>query len=180
MGQTTEELTTGIAGAREDLSRDFEALSERMSPGRVMERRRQALRSRMGSMRERIMGSSEDDATATAQGAAQTVQQRAEGNPLAAGLIAFGAGVLVSSVIPSSEKEAQAAQRMVETAKDRGQPFMEEAKSTGQEMGQEFKDHATQAAQEVKTSAQESAQQVKEEGRSSGEAVRDDAQSRMQ
>lgn len=178
MGQTTEELTTGIAGTREDLSRNFEALGERMSPGRVMERRRQALRGRIGSMRERIMGSSED-ATGTAQEAEQTVRHRAEGNPLAAGLIAFGTGVLISSVIPSSEKESQAAQRVVETAKERGQPFVEEAKSVGQEMGQELKEQATEAAQEVKSSAQESAQQVKEEGRSSGEAVRDDAQSRM-
>jgi polyhydroxyalkanoate synthesis regulator phasin len=121
-----------------------------------------------------------DSATSTAADAARSVQQRAEGNPLAAGLIAFGAGALIASLIPASEKESQAAQKLVETAKEQGQPIVEEAKSVGQEMGQELKDRAAEAGQEVKASAQESMEHVKQEGQSSAQDVKDDTRARMQ
>ena len=201
MGQRSEEqLTSDIEGTREDLSRNLDALNEKVNPGRVIERRKRAIRRTFGSMKDKIMGSAHDakggleharggisdrvsdtadSAASTAQDAARSIQQRAEGNPLAAGLIAFGAGMLISSAIPASEKESQAAQKLIDTVKDEGQPLIDEAKSVGQEMGQQLKERATEAAQEVKASAQESVQNVKEEGRSSARTVKDDAQSRM-
>lgn len=57
-----------------------------------------------------------DSVTSTAQGAVDTIERQTEGHPLAAGLIAFGAGWLISSLMPASEKEARAAQQLVETA----------------------------------------------------------------
>jgi ABC-type transporter Mla subunit MlaD len=39
--------------------------------------------------------------------APETVKRKTQGNPLAAGVIAFGLGMLVSSLIPSTEKERQ-------------------------------------------------------------------------
>lgn len=202
MGERTEEqLTRDIEGTREDLSRNFDALNDKVSPSRVIERRKQAVRNRLGSMKDRIMGTTDDmrtsaqnaggsvadrassavDSAASAAGdAAKTVQQRAEGNPMAAGLIAFGAGALISSLIPASEKESRAAQTLVETAKDKGQPLLDEAKSVGQEMGQELKDRAADATQEVKASAQESMEHVKQEGQSSARTVKDDTQARRQ
>ena len=201
MGQRTEEqLTTDIENTRDDLSRNLDALNDRVNPSRVMERRKEAARSKFGSLRDKVMGSAHDakhsasstsssmgdkassaadSVTGTAHDAAQTVQQKAEGNPLAAGLMAFGAGVLISSIIPASEKESQAAQKLVETAKEHGQPIMDEAKAAGQEMGQNLKEEATQAAQEVKASAQDSAQNVKQEGQSSAATVKDDTKQRM-
>jgi hypothetical protein len=108
--------------------------------------------------------------TDTAQGAMGTVQSRTQGNPLAAGMIAFGAGMLISALIPASDKEAQAAQRVVETAKDQG--LVDEVSSVGQEMGQNLKQAATEAAEEVKSTAQDSAQTVAQ-GQSSAQTVRD-------
>src|SRR3546814_18439061 len=58
-----------------------------------------------------------------------------EGSPLAAGLVAFGAGMVISALIPASEKEAQLASRAVATAKEQAQPLVEEAKSVGQDIG---------------------------------------------
>lgn len=190
MGQRTEEqLTTDIEGTRRDLAADLDALNERVNPQRMVERRKQAARGSMSRMRDRVMGTSQDarhrvgsagdSVTDSASSAAQTIESRTEGNPLAAGLIAFGAGWLVSSIIPASEREAQAAQRVVDTAKEHGQPVMDEAKSVGQEMGQELKEHASQAAQEVKGTAEGSAQHVKDEGSTSAQHVKDDAQNRM-
>lgn len=201
MGQRSEEqITTDIEGTRRDLSRDLDALNDRVSPHRMMERRKAATRSKLYSMKERVMGSAHQarhsassvggtmgdtassaagSVTSTAQSAAHTVEQRTEGNPLAAGLIAFGAGWLVSSLIPTSRAEEQAAQRVVDTAKEHGQPVMDEAKSVGQQVGQDLKEKATEAAQEVKSSAQESAQHVRDEGQTSAEHVKDDAQNRM-
>ena len=45
------------------------------------------------------------------QQAPDTIVRQAQGNPLAAGLIAFGVGWLVSSLLPASEKEKQLAQQ---------------------------------------------------------------------
>ena len=64
------------------------------------------------------------DAASSAVGAVQqapdAVVRQTQGNPLAAGLIAFGVGWLVSSLLPASEKEKQLAQQ-AESARPRAQ-----------------------------------------------------------
>jgi gas vesicle protein len=193
MGQAAEEqLTRDIEARRAELSRDIDALTDKVSPAQIMERRKEATRSRFRSMRDTVMGSAQDtrhsagssmsnaadSVTSGAQGAVDTIERRTEGNPLAAGLIAFGAGWLISSLMPTSEKEASAAQKLVKTAKD--SPLVEEAKSVGQEMGQNLKESATEAAQEVKGTAQESVDTVKQEGQSSADTVKQEGQERAQ
>ena len=42
------------------------------------------------------------------------VKRKTQGNPLAAGVIAFGLGMLVSSLIPSTEKERQVVSELQE------------------------------------------------------------------
>lgn len=187
MGQSPEErqLTEDIAATREDLSRNLDALSDRVSPARIVERRKEAVRGRFQRMRDNVMGAgpsvsmagAADSVSGTAQGAVDTVTQRAQGNPLAAGLVAFGVGALVGSLLPASEKEAQAARRVVDLAKEQGQPVLEEAKSVGQEVGQHLKERASRAADQVKQSAQSSAQSVTEEGRSAAQSIKEDARS---
>ncbi|HEX5512754.1 MAG TPA: DUF3618 domain-containing protein [Actinomycetales bacterium] len=218
MGEYTQEqrIADDIAGTRQGLSRDVDALTDRVSPSRVVERRVEKTRRGFGRLKDRVMGSA-DDATSsmsdaahgvagsvagtaqnvagsvsdTAHGLADTtstaasqtvgtVREKAEGNPLAAGLIAFGAGWLISSLLPPSQAETMAAQKVVDKAKEHGQPVVEEAKQVGQEMGQQLKEQATQAAQEVKSSAQNSAERVKQEGQSSTQNVKDDVQSQRE
>src|SRR3712207_312417 len=111
-----------------------------------------------------------------AQTAVSSTQDRVQGSPLAAGLVAFGAGMVIASLIPASQREADAAHRVVETAKDKGQPLLDDAKQAGQQLGQDLKERATDAAQQVKDSATESAQQVKDEAQSSAESVKSEAQ----
>jgi gas vesicle protein len=186
MGQRAEELTTGIEGTREDLGRNLDALNERVNPVRVVERRKEAARGRVSTLKDRVMGSAHGargsasgaatSVTDTMAGAPGAVQSRTEGNPLAAGVIAFGAGWLLSSLLPASETETQATQKLMDTAKDSG--LVDEARSVGQDVGQNLKTSATQAADEVRSSAQQSAQHVKEEGQSSAQTVQRDVSDR--
>jgi gas vesicle protein len=212
MGQDTEGLTTtpaDIDATRANLSRDIDELTDKVSPARVVERRKeaakQAARGRIGTIRDKVMGvvptggsggsghgsagvgarvsgaagsaagSVSDTVSDSAGGAVDAIGSKAQGNPLAAGLIAFGAGMVISALIPASEKEAEVAQRAVEAAKEHGQPVVDEAKSVGQQMGQELKESATESAQQVKDTAQDSVQNVKQQGQSSAQTVKDQA-----
>jgi ElaB/YqjD/DUF883 family membrane-anchored ribosome-binding protein len=190
MGQTTEELNAEIAGTRESLASDLDALQDRVSPSAIVERRKAAAKGRMRQLRSRVMGtvqsttsstgdtggSMKDSAQSAVGGAVSTAEEKVEGSPLAAGLIAFGAGMLISALMPATETEARASQRLVDAAKEHGQPLLDEAKSMGQDVGAQLKDSAAQAAQEVKDTAQASAGRVQDEAKSSVQEVKSQAQ----
>ena len=186
MGQTTEELNTEIAQTRDTLASDLDALQDRVSPSAIIERRKQATRGRIEGIRSRIMGSTGtatssasgtvDDVRDSARDLAGSAEESIQGSPLAAGLIAFGAGMIVSALVPVSRAEAQASQRVVEAAKEHGQPLVDEAKSVGQDIGAGLQDSAAQAVEQVKTSAQDSVQRVQQEGQDSAETVRTQVQ----
>lgn len=186
MGQSTEELSTEIAGTRENLANDLDALQDRVSPAAIVERRKQAARSRIGGVKDKIMGSSQSTAGSAqskvsgaaggvkggVQDAASTAGDTVQGSPIAAGLVAFGAGMVIAGLIPATKTEANASQKVVDAAKEHGQPLVDEVKSVGQEVGEHLKDSATEAAEQVKQTAQESASRVQEEGQSSAENVK--------
>jgi ElaB/YqjD/DUF883 family membrane-anchored ribosome-binding protein len=186
MGQTTEELNAEIAGTREALASNLDALQDRVSPSAIVERRKAAAKGRMRQLRSQVMGTGQSTTSGTgdmggsmkdgAQGAVSTAEEKIEGSPLAAGLIAFAAGVLISALMPVTEAEARASQRLVDAAKEHGQPLVEEATSMGQDVGAQLKDLAAQAAQGVKDTAQESAERVQDEAKSSVQEVKSQAQ----
>ncbi|MDX2341567.1 DUF3618 domain-containing protein [Micrococcus sp. M4NT] len=101
-----------------------------------------------------------DDAQHAVRQAPAQVRGRTAGNPLAAGLIAFGAGMLVSALIPASEVEQRAAERV----KDQAAPLVDQAKHVAHEMGEDLKPLAQDAAQSVKDAAADAADHVKAEG----------------
>jgi ElaB/YqjD/DUF883 family membrane-anchored ribosome-binding protein/gas vesicle protein len=119
-------------------------------------------------------------AASTAVGAVQqapdTVIRQAQGNPLAAGLIAFGVGWLVSSLLPASEKEKQLAQQAESAVKEHKDTLLEPAKQAAQEIGDQLKPAAQQAVDSVKSTAQDAATTVTEEGRSAAADVQGQAQ----
>ena len=200
----TDQLAQNIEQTRANISRDVDALTDKVSPSRIVERRVEATKSKTRSgfhrLRDSVMGSAQSATSSvsssvssragsvssgvssatssvadTASSTADAAKRQTQGNPLAAGLLAFGVGWLVSSVIPASEKETQAAQKLEETAREHGQPVAEKAAEIGKDVGQTMKEKATESAQQVKASAQESAQTVAEEGRSSAQSVKDQA-----
>ena len=178
MGEDTQGLKREISDTRNELSRDVDALTEKVSPGRVVDRRMQRAKDRVTSMRDRVMGSASDVGERTRSGVSatgETVRSKTEGSPLAAGLVAFGAGLLVAALIPPSKKETELASQAVDAAKEYGGPIADEAASIGQEVGQDLKDRAQEAAESVRETAAQAADRVKEEGRSSAQTVAEEA-----
>jgi hypothetical protein len=115
-----------------------------------------------------------------ASGAVVQARQQTEGNPLAAGLVAFGVGWLVSSLLPASQAEQRAARRAVETAKDavetaKEQGVVDQAKQVAQDVGSHMQEQAQQAAQQVKDKAQDATDTVKQEAASAGQDVKQTA-----
>jgi hypothetical protein len=115
-------------------------------------------------------------AVGAVQSAPQTIQRQAQGNPLAAGLIAFGVGWLVSSLMPTSEKEKQLAAQAESAVKEHSQPLVDQAKNVAQEIGDNLKPAAQDAVESVKATAQEGVQTVKAEGQSAAQDVQGTAQ----
>jgi Protein of unknown function (DUF3618) len=115
------------------------------------------------------------DAASTAVGAVQqapdTIVRQTQGNPLAAGLIAFGVGWLVSSLLPASEKEKQLAQQAETAIRENKDALLEPAKQAAQEVGEQLKPAAQQAVESVKATAQDAATTVTEEGKSAAADV---------
>ncbi len=131
--------------------------------------------------------SAADSVQSAASSAAETVQQapdtivrQTQGNPLAAGLIAFGVGWLVSSLLPATEKERQLAQQAETAVRENKDALLQPAKQVAQEIGEELKPAAQQAVGEVKSTAQDAAQTVKAEGQSAAQDVQGQAQQSKQ
>jgi len=145
-----------------------------------------------GSAKESVTGavsnatSTVSDAASSVGGAAQgavgTVKEQAEGNPLAAGLVAFGVGWLVSSLMPASEAEQRAARRAVEQAKNA--PVVDQVKTAAQDVasdvGHHMQESATEAAQQVKERAQDASSTVKDEAQGAAQDVKQSAQGAAQ
>jgi hypothetical protein len=182
VGQTTEELNTQIAGTRDALASDLDALQDKVSPRAAVQRQKSAMGDRWRRARSKVMGSG-GSTTAGSSGAvdklkggagdlASTTEDTVAGSPIAAGLVAFGAGVVIAGLIPATQKEGELSQRAVDAVKEHGQPLVDGAKAAGQEMADNLKPEAAQAAREVKDTATESAQRVTDEGKSATERVR--------
>ena len=111
------------------------------------------------------------DAGQAVSHAPDQVKAKTAGNPLAAGLIAFGAGMLLSSLIPASDKEREAADQL----KTAAQPLAEQVTDAAKTMVQDLKEPAQEAMDNVKTTATDAAHNVKTEGQYAATDVKDRA-----
>ena len=192
-----------IDSTRRDLSRNIETLNEQVRPGTIARRQGRkvsdSVSGAFNDVKEKVMGTSHDagdrlsdagdrvsDATHRAgdaiQGAPAQARRKTQGNPLAASLIALGAGWLIGSILPTSRVEREIATDL----KDRAQPLVDEVQEGAKSMGENLKPQAQEAVDSVKGAATEAAETVKAEGqgaaddvkssaKSSGEHVRDEA-----
>jgi len=189
-----ERLRREIEGTQRTLSTDVNALTEKVTPGRIVERRIGRMRSAVGNARDRVMGTASDQAStagdkvgsvASAAGdkvssaadavgeAPQSIRRGTQGNPLAAGLIAFGAGWLVSSLLPASEPERRLAGQATDLAREHVAPVAQHA---AEELKDNLREPVQQAAESVKSEAAGAASTVKDEARSATGDVTDRAQ----
>ena len=208
MGQSAEELRREIEQTRGNLSGTVDAIGDRVSPGRIVERKTNKAREGLRSVKETLMGSASSagtavsDATASMAGTAGQATDRlreapsslkdaattkAQGAPLATGLVAFGAGVLAAALFKGSETEGRvaqaamgAAQPIKEAATEVGQQLAAGLKDQGQQAVEQVKETAVQATQEVKDQAQQATQQTVETGKDATQQVKDQAQQATQ
>jgi gas vesicle protein len=205
MTSDPDQIRGNIEQTQQNLSADFDALTDKVSPPRIVERRVQQTRSAMTSVKDKIMGSATERTSAlggtvsssassamdTVSSARDTVadkassaadmagsapdlaRQRTRGNPLAAGLIAFGAGWLVASLLPATEPEQQVASQVKDLAAEKGRPVAQQLGQAGQEAAQELRDSAQQRAQSVKETATDAASTVRDEAQSHASDVAD-------
>lgn len=204
-----DDIRADIERTRAALSDDVDDLAESVKPRSVARRQVDKVKDAVGSVKERVMGSDDDDygadygtstvgdrayaakdavadkayaakdtvsgkaseAAGAVREAPTAVKRQTQGNPLAAGVVAFGLGMLVSSLIPSSEKERQA----VSTLQDNLEPVKQKATEVARDMGESLKPAAQEAAESVKSTAQESVESVRQEGQTAAQDVKDQA-----
>jgi len=197
VGKAPDEIRAEIEQTRAELSTDMDMLAEKVSPARVVERRVDATKQAVVDLKEKVMGKA-SDATSTASDKSSAVTGGvssaassagaavSQGNPMAAGVVAFGMGWLASSLLPATQTE----QRLAETLKEKAKPLAEPVKSELSSVASELKDNlqqpvqeavssvketATDAASTVKGTATSSTQEVKEHAQEAASTVKDHA-----
>jgi len=182
MAETAQDLRQEIEFTQAQVGRDVDAINEKVNPSRIVHRRVERVRGSASSLRERVMGTAKSAASSASDqgGAAQSklaelpdmARERTEGNPLAAGLLAFAAGWLVSTVAPATSLEKRAGAQLKEKADDLKGPVKEQAAQVASQLKEDLRQPAQEAAERAKDSAQQAAQTVADEGTSSGENVK--------
>jgi hypothetical protein len=210
-----EQIRAEIERTQAALGQDVDALTEKVTPTKIVGRRVDRARSTMGRWKENVMGASpvgRGDLTSAAQGTAgtasqaaqsvsdtaataassvsdaassgmqavqeapQVIRRQAQGNPLAAGLIAFGAGWLISSLLPASRREQQLAGQAKDMAQQVGQPLARTAGQVAAEVKENLREPAQQAVESVRSTATEAGRTVADEGRTAAGQVQGRAQ----
>ena len=200
-----EQIRREIERTQAALSQNVDALTDKVTPGKIVERRVDRARDAATRLKEKVMGNdphgsggyggggvrtaasqAADRVSGTASSAAGTVQDAAStaadavqqapqairrqtrGNPLAAGLVAFGAGWLVSSLLPASRREQELADQAKQVAQEKVQPVLQQVAG---EVGDNLREPAQQAVDSVKATAQDAKETVADEGRSAAQDV---------
>jgi len=182
MSNDPDVIRAQIESTRAGLSDDVNELGQKVSPGQIAKRQGDRIKGAAVSVKDRVMGSA-DAATSGAGDAMSSVgdavsqapgkvARGTQGSPVAAGLIAFGTGLLVASLFPASRPEAQAAALVREQA----QPLVEGATDTAKEIAGNLQEPAQQALESVKSTAADAVDTVKDEGAAAAADVKDQAQ----
>jgi hypothetical protein len=111
----------------------------------------------------------------TVSTAPKKVREQAQGSPLAAGLIAFGAGMLISSLLPAGDAERQMVGRVKDTAAEHSGQIKQGLSGATQQVRQGLREPTQHAAESVKATAGRAASNVRSESQSAGRDVREQA-----
>ncbi len=191
MGTTEADLRRSAERDRARMGETLDAIGDRLSPERVVERRKAAVGQGFKRMREAVMGSPGyvEPATQRAREGAQNVASTAadaarsaadnvrhapdviadqtRGNPIAAGVVAFGAGMLLATLFPKTDTE----QQLIGDARPAIDRAKQELQGTGRELAADVRDQAKTAAQNVSEAGKEAASNVAEQTKSSAQQV---------
>ena len=171
MGATENQLKHDAEVQRARMGDTLEAIGDRLSPERMVERRKAAVGQTFRNMKESVMGS--PGYQEPMQHAPQALADQARGNPVAAGIIAFGAGVLLATLLPTSRTE----QRVVEEAKPQLHGAADQLKAAARDVASDAADHARDAAEAVKSTGTEAGSHVRDQAEAAAQHVKDDGAS---
>jgi gas vesicle protein len=170
-----DQIRADIEMTRDELGRDVDALADKVSPPKIMERQRTRVRQSLGAVKDHVMGVADDvhdnvaqagsDIGDAAKDLPHKAARKAQGAPIVVGLLAAGVGFLVASLIPTTDAET----RLSVGLRERAQPLVDKAVDTA-------KDAAQEVAAELKGPAQDAVEQVKESAKSSAQTLKDEAQ----
>jgi gas vesicle protein len=175
MSDDPDKIRADIERTRNELSIDVDAVADKVTPAKVAQRQTDKVRGALSNVKDSVLGSA-SDAQAHAGDAAGSAKAKAKGNPLGLGLVAFGAGLLIASLIPASDKEKE----LASTVKDKAQPLVEKATDAAKDVAAELKEPAQQAAQSVASTASDSAETVRSEAQSTAQDVQSSAKDAKQ
>ena len=197
-----EVLRAEIARTRAELSDNVDTLTETANPRTIADRQVTKVKSAARGVREHLMGAPDDpydagtlgeragtvkdrassalgsvqdgasDALDTVNDAPRQVQRKTRGNPLAAGLIAFGIGYLISGAVPASRKEQEAASRL----QDMAAPLTDKIREAASDVTDRLREPAQEAVASIKDTAADAVANVKDQGAS----AKDDVQNQVQ
>src|ERR1700712_138814 len=179
MSDDPDEIRAQIERTRSNLSTDVNTLADTVNPSHVAKRQVSKVKGAVFGVKEKVMGaasnatSSVSDTGNSLSDAVTDVPQKlgsqTSGNPLAAGLVAFGVGALIGSLLPASAAEQKAATKV----KDAVTPIASDA---AKEVADHLKEPAQEAVESVKSTATDAAATVKDESASAASDLKDQAQ----
>jgi hypothetical protein len=179
MSNDPDQIREQIERTRADLSSNVNTLADTVNPAHAAKRQVSKVKGAVFGVKDTVMGSGADAGAKLSSGqssvsdavseAPDQVRSRTAGNPLAAGLIAFGVGWLAGSLLPASVSEQQAANEV----KDVAAPVLGDA---AKDVAEHLKTPAQQAVESMKDTAVEAAATIKDEGASAAHEVKDQAQ----
>lgn len=177
MTNDPETIRQDIEATRSNLSYDVDALADKVSPSSIAQRQTEKVKGVARKVKDSVMGAADDasshvgDAASRIGDVPHTAIDKAKGNPIAVGLIAFGAGLLAASLIPASSKEKELAQ----TAKEKAAPLVDDLKETAKGVAEDLKEPVKDAAESVKDAATTAASNVKDDATSQVQDIKGDS-----
>lgn len=191
-----EEIRRRIEDTRSELSADVNALTEKVNPSRVVARRVDRTRAALTNVKDKVVGTTENAASTVADTAGsavsattgrvssmassaadtvtavpQAARRGTQGNALAAGLIAFGGGWLIASLIPTSHKEQELAGQAKDRLGEQLQPVAQQVQQAASDLAESLREPAHQAVESVKSTASDATSTVAEQSRAAASQV---------
>jgi methyl-accepting chemotaxis protein len=112
------------------------------------------------------------DVAGPIQQAPTTVRRQAQGNPIAVGLIAFGAGMLAGSLLPATDLEKRAGRQVREHADELIEPVRQPLTETAKDLGDSAKEAAASVRDTAKHAARTTAESAKGSAKDAATEVR--------
>src|SRR6478735_8496077 len=170
MSENPDAIRADIEATRARLGTNVDAVADKVTPSHIVQRQTDRVKDAVFGVKDKVMGAADhtadhvhsttgsvgahmSDAGSAVAGAPGQLKNRTQGNPLAAGLI-------VSSLIPASQKEREAADAL----KSAAEPLTTELTEAAKHVAEGLKEPAQEAMDNVKATATDAARKMKGEG----------------